>query len=331
MIEKLGVVLLLLLSTLTHRMVRAEPAPAPQPATDATVEPVDVESLLRQGIALRQADQDSRALEVFRAAFSRAPTSMRIRAHLGTTYQALGQWVLADRHLRVALRHADDPYVARHRVELAAALEYVDDRLGQAQITGTPSGADVRLGGAYIGSLPLESVVFPAGSYVLEIRMNGYYTVVRPVTIEARGFLRETVELLPTPIVQTDLAEPESSTSREPVEGDDANWLIGTSLGLGGASVVTAAVAWIARETYASRFNGADCLSTQRTRGENCGSDRQNGRTAERVAIVSGISAGVFLSTAAVMLWLPTRSDGAASADSGCSLTAAGVNCFGSF
>ncbi len=327
----------LIAALLMHAVARAQPVgdakAAAKPTAELPASVNDVNATVKRGIELRRASRDEEALEVFRDALRRAPGSNRIRVHLASTHQALGQWAEAERYLREAMQHTDDPYIVRHRIALERSLDYVTARLGSLEVKGNPAGADVFLSGRHLGTLPLDTLVLPTGSYELEVRKDGYYPAIRPVTIAARGLLREQVDLIaggvPRPLsnLQSRSAPKQASPARPGFP-----WLVTTLAVVGAAAAGTASVAWIVRESYASRWNSADCLAGQRTRGDNCASDLQRGRVAGRVALVSGVGAGLMLGTAATLLWLSADRDSSPEeARSGCSLGAFGVSCVGSF
>lgn len=323
----------LIAALLLQTVARARPVDDAALAAEPGAAESDVDAAVKRGVELRRASKDEEALQVFRDALARAPASNRIRVHLAATHQALGQWLEAERHLREAMQHADDPYVVRHRATLERSHGYVSDRLGSLEVRGTPAGAEVSLSGRQLGTLPLATLVLPTGMYELEVRKSGYYPVIRSLEIAARGLLRERVDLIPGDIVQSpSIVPPPSAPAPASADRPGFPWLATTLAGVGAASGVTAGVAWIMRESYASRWNSAACLVGQRTRGDNCASDLRGGRVAERVAIVSGVAAGLLLGSAATLLWLPADSDGPAEkAHSGCFLGVDGVGCVGSF
>lgn len=328
---------LLVALQLSHAVAHGQAAVDEPSALDPRPAGADVNAAVKRGIELRRAGKDEEALEVFRDALAHAPTSNRIRVQLATALQALGRWQEAQRYLREAIQHTEDPYIVRHYAELNQALDYVSDRLGTIEIRGTPAGADVFLSGRHIGALPLEPQVVPTGSYVLEVRRDGYYPAVRALSVSARGFHRERLELLPL-----DVAAAPSPTAPSPAgaagpshdtrASTPSNRWVWALAGTGAASGVAAIVALIARERYASRWNSDDCLAGQRTRGENCASDLDRGRTAGQVAIVGATAAVVLLGSAATVAWLTGESDDvAARAPSGCFAWAGGVSCATSF
>lgn len=332
---RLFITALLSAALLTPGAARAQATPdaAPEPglASEPTEGVSDVNAAVKRGIELRRAGKDEEALQVFREALARAPGSNRIRVHLAATHQALGQWVEAEHSLREAMQHLDDPYIVRHLDALERSLDYVNARLGRLEVRGTPAGADVFLSGERLGTLPLDARLVPTGFYELEVRKPGYYPALRSLSIASRGLLRERVDLTPS-------GEPSapSSVPVRPAPTQDSRarsgfpWLATTLAGVGAVGALTAGVAWAMRESYASRWNSADCLADQRTRRDNCGSYLDSGRTAERVAIGSGVGAVLFLGGAATV-WLSTNSDGPDDVASGCAIGVGDVSCVGSF
>jgi hypothetical protein len=315
--------------TLDARWVRAEPASVL--AVEAEVEP-----LMQRGIELRRLGRDIEALSVFERALASAPTSARVKVHLAATHQALGQWLEAERYLSEALRASDDPYIRRHRETLEKAYEFVDRRLGSLDVVGGPEGAELVLSGRRIGQLPLAAPVrVPIGSYVLEVRKQGYYPVSRPLAIGGGSLLRESVTL-----GRREASAPPwtlETGSRPPAPEEEGRgsprWLTWTLAGTGVAAAAVSAVAFGVREKHASTWNGSGCLQPGLTRGQVCPEELDGGRSAERWGIGAGIASGVLLGGAAASFFLERRapSEDPGVALDGCGIVAAGAGCFGSF
>jgi hypothetical protein len=294
----------------------------------------DVDALVQQGIELRRVGDDAQALSTFEQARTLAPTSVRVRVHLAATHQALGHWLEAEQQLADLLRETEDEYVLRHRVTLEKAYEFVSARIGSLDVSGGAVGADVLLNGRQLGTLPLPAPLrVPIGSYVLEVRKDGYYAVSRPVTISGHGFLREAVELVPRPTSHSGhvLVRAAAPAGNEP-SGGSRRWLTWTFVGLGAGAGVAGVSAWILREHYARRWNSDQCLAPNQSRGAVCGDVLASGRTAEGVAYASGVGAALLLGGALTSWLLEAPSlDRAAARATGCGLGAAGVGCVGSF
>jgi hypothetical protein len=315
--------------TLITSIARAE-SPAAATLTEA-----DVDLIVQRGIDLRRSGHDAQALVVFQDALARAPASTRLSVHLAATHQALGQWLEAERYLSRVLRAEDDPYIRRHRATLEDAYAFVAGRLGSLDVVGGPEGAELLLSGRTIGQLPLDAPVrVPVGSYLLEVRKEGYYSASRPIAIGGGTLLRESVTL-----GERQGAPPawtgSSARGSSGVEGADGSprWLTWTLAGAGMGAAAVSAVAFGIRERHASRWNGSECLQPGLTRGQVCADELDSGHSAEGWAIGAGIASGVLLGGAAISFVLersPPSEDFGIALD-GCGADGAGAHCFGSF
>jgi hypothetical protein len=306
-----------------------------EPSTDGNAsEEAEIDPIVQQGIELRRAGQDPAALRVFQEALAKAPGSTRVKVHLASTHQALGQWIEAERYLGEVLRDPDEPYIRRHRATLERAYDFVDRRIGSLDVVGSPEGAELLLSGRHVGQLPLAAPLrVPIGSYTLEIRKEGYHAVTRPVTISGRSLLRESVELGERGLEASDFR---ANAGGEPGVEDRSGsprWLTWT---LAGASVGAAAVSVVAfgiRERHADRWNSDDCLRPGSTRGQMCPDELDAGRDADRLGVGAAVLSGVLVGSA-VLSWVlekPHVSTESALTLEGCGLGAAGAHCFGSF
>jgi tetratricopeptide (TPR) repeat protein len=260
-----------------------------------------VDELLASGIQSREAGRDAEALELYRQASALEPDNARVLAHLGATYQALGRWVPAHTYLTAALEHRDDPYIQRHRAELEDALNVVGERLGFLEVYGAPEGAEALINGQPVATLPMTGPIpVVVGSYLLEIRFKGHYTLGRPITISARGLTREQVELTPhgprPPVAaRPGPAAPPPAGFDAPQSSGGPSWVPWVLGGLSAAAAATAVVAYERREHYADRWNDdAECLGVGVSREQLCGDELDSGKQAETVLWVSGVASGVF-------------------------------------
>jgi tetratricopeptide repeat protein/PEGA domain-containing protein len=309
-------------------------ARAEAPAQDVAPEAV-VDGLMERGIELRRSGRDEDALAVFATALEQAPDSTRIKVHLAATYQALGQWVEAERFLRAASADPDDAYIRRHRATIEKAYAFIEQRLGSLEVVGGPDGAELVLSGRTVASLPLaEPVRVPVGSYLLEVRKPGYYTISRPVTIGAGAMLRESVvlgereqrTLGPDPVAERAPAEAEADGGGSP------RWLTWTLGGAGIGALAISAVAFGVREKHAARWNSDDCTAPDSTRGEVCPGELDSGRSAERWGIGAAVASGVFFGGALTSYFLERREPVTETVRlDGCSLGLGAARCFGSF
>lgn len=312
-----------------------------------------IEDLLRQGIALRRSGNDEAALAVFLDLEKRSPESVRLLLHIATAAQATGKWIMAYEYMQKASSHKDDSYYQRHRSAIENVEKTIGQRVGQFRARGAPAGAEVRLNGEVIGTLPMTGVkAVEVGSYVLEVYKPGYYPLRRPVTVGGGGGLtQEAVELrergasLASSVPGQgglDAASADTGTSTPPTWWRQ-RWVTWTLAGVGAAAAVTSGVAFAIRQRDAAKWNDdSQCLSAMtpdKPRGEVCAGLQHDIKVAENVAIATGITAVAF-GSAALIHWIttsPSSRDRPADATppgqahAGCSPGLGSVVCYGSF
>jgi hypothetical protein len=195
-----------------------------------------VAALLEQGNELRRAGRDEEALKLFERAQAQRP-SPQARAQVALAEQATGRWVAAERDLTQALASADDPWIAKNRVELTSALTHIRAHVGQLMVLGSPAGATVLLNGAPVGTLPLASpLTVDVGEAVAGVTADGYTPLSRKVTIEPGRLAREVIDLPPLSpqtaaatagepgTVSPPLVDVASRSSSPPGTADDRRW-----------------------------------------------------------------------------------------------------------
>lgn len=129
--------------------------PAPARAEDA-------DALIKQGVELRRAGKDEAALEQFRRAYDLAPTP-RALAQMGLAEQALGRWIDGEAHLTKALEGAQESWIAKYRETLEGSRAEIAKHVGSLAVTGGPDGAELRVDGQPVGTLPCaERAVSPS-------------------------------------------------------------------------------------------------------------------------------------------------------------------------
>lgn len=300
------------------------------------------QDLIQEGILLRQSGKDEAALAIFLETEKRSPHSVRVLLHITTAAQATGRWVLAYEYLQRAAAHSDDPYYQKHRSSIQTVEQTLAQRLGKLRVVGSPAGAEILLNGQRLGVLPLaEPIVIEAGSYTLEVKNNGYFSVSRPINIAAGLSLTQeaiTLNASAPPTTTTVVAAaptPGSPRDRAP-EPPPARWLTwtlaGTSLGL----LATSGVAFLIRESKANQWNDEGrCLDPEQpnsSRSDLCGDLKRDVKLAEGIGIASGV-VGLVLAGAAVLHFSldgAKESDATARAD-GCGVGFGNVMCRGTF
>ncbi|MDB4981971.1 MAG: hypothetical protein JWM82_2723 [Myxococcales bacterium] len=175
----------------------------------------DIEGLIRQGIALRKAGDDSRAQGYFRRAYDLAKTP-RSAAQLGLVEFALQAWVPSESHLSEALRAEDDSWIESNRVTLNRALDDVRSHLGGLAISGTPAGAHIKVAGLDRGALPLASPIYVTpGPVIVGVSADGYGSLQRRVDARVAHVEPVDIRLLP-------LTAPDKAPAAQPVPAPTA-------------------------------------------------------------------------------------------------------------
>jgi hypothetical protein len=173
----------------------------------------DAEPLVQEGIAFRSSFRDAEALDKFRRAYEIARTP-RIKAQIGAAEQALGRWVEAETHILEALTATKDVWIIKNRPTLETALSAVRSHIGNLEILGKPSGAEVRIDGELVGRLPLAAPLhLPAGRTTLDVRAPGHFPAMRTVSIEAEKLTRETI------VLRAEEVGPAAATAGTPAAG----------------------------------------------------------------------------------------------------------------
>ena len=186
----------LLLATLGRSAHAQGPTAAPAPAVGEVAES---DALILEGVKLREQGKDAEALHLFVRAQELAPTP-RALAQRALAEQALGDWAQAEAHLKEALAAVDDPWIARHRPALEGALAVIGEHLGYLQVNGGVAGAELRLDGQLVGTLPLGAPLrVVTGRPLLEVTLAGYYPVRREIAIKAGSLSTESIELVAAP------------------------------------------------------------------------------------------------------------------------------------
>jgi hypothetical protein len=310
-----------------------------QAQSSGRAENPEADKFVAEGIELRARGKDTEALRAFQKAAEIDPDSVRVQIHLATVYQALGNWLLADEYLSMALSRQNHPYVNRHRQTLEDAKRVIDANIGRLEVEGEPVGAEVRLNGRLVGTLPLAAPIrSTVGSFLLEVRHDGHYTAQRPITITGGGLVRESVQLEPLPAGAAFRAGAGNSgvAAGNIADADSGGspWLTWTFVGAAGVAGATTVGALVFREVHAGRWNdNARCLDVDRTRAEVCGDERDKANTAETVALVSGALTGAFALGAILNAVGAFGSDAPPSEVGlrGCNLGFSGASCFGTF
>lgn len=292
-------------------------------AAPAAAQDARFEAAMERGVTLREAGRDEEALAVFREAWEETH-SPRARAQIGMAEHALGRWVEAHVHLNEALA-SRDPWVQRNRAALQRLLAAVERQFGSVEVRGRPAGAEVRINGARVGTLPMtEPVRVPGGAARLEVSAPGYDALVSELTVRPTGVTRETVQLAPR------------LAPAPPARGGALRALAWASAGTGAALLAGGAVALALHASTVDRHD-ARCTGAAAPGGPEtpaCRDDRELAGTLHTLSL-TGLIAGGALGVASVVMFLvgPSRRESGASARVSCGAGpgSVGVSCGGTF
>jgi hypothetical protein len=268
----------------------------------------DADALIKQGVELRRAGKDQAALEQFRRAYDVAPTP-RALAQMGLAEQALGRWIDGDAHLGKALEAAQDPWIAKYQETLERSRVEIDKHLGSLSVSGGPEGAELRLDGQAMGTLPLRRTLrLPIGAFTLEASAGGHVLLTRSVSI-APGLT--THEDLSPPTTATVGAGGTSSPnlgSANTVPGvpdsgagarsSGRKALVWISAGAAVGFTAAGAIAIHVHNTDADQHNASCRIVTSKS----CDDLYQRGTRAQELGIASFILAGALGATAAILV-----------------------------
>ncbi len=323
---------------------------------------VDVEAEHQRGVTLRNEHRDAEALAVFRGLYDRSG-EVRALARVALAEAALSRWVDAEAHLQRALA-ADDAWVAQNRASLEQGLAAVRQHLGTLAVHVDVAGAEVLVAGVPVGTTPLNHPLrVAAGSVDVEVRAPQRAAARRAVMVRAgtevtgldielpaveatphfANATAATPTSDPTPTLEPDavngsappVMEPNARRERE-ARRATLETLSTTSLVIGGAGLLTAAIGVGLRESAVSTFNSNGCLLLGEdpgvfANGYDCAARYSQGETATAVAI-AGLAVGVAFAVTGVVLRVvapsaPTRRAVAC----GPSMTGVGMLCGGRF
>ncbi|HMJ14258.1 MAG TPA: hypothetical protein VK524_22740, partial [Polyangiaceae bacterium] len=273
----------------------------------------EADALIQQGIQLRREKRDAEALERFLKALELEP-SPRVSAQIGLAELALNRWLAAEVHLRQVLA-SDDDWVQRNRSTLQASLDAAADRLALVEVTSNVRGAELFINGARVGTLPLPPQRVAAGNLLLELRDRDE-RMQRALTAAGRATLHVHVEFSRAPVANGELTPKRALAGGSPMTRDArtpapsvANprrtlaWML---VATGAVLLGEAVVAHVLRESWIAEYNDdGECHYGNLSREERCGRVRGKAETAQTLAALGYVGAGVAFGAAGILFVLP--------------------------
>jgi hypothetical protein len=281
-------------------------------AETADAQPAAVEDLIRQGVELRTAGRDQRALPLFQKAYD-LDRSARTAAQLGLCEATLGYWLSAEQHLEEALSATMNPWLAKHEAKLRETLVAVRGSIGEVEVRGSPAGAEVLVNGQVVGTLPLAKPIRVSdGAVQVTLRKAGYKE--GSARTRAQGGKRVVVSLdleaVPAPTVAAAQAVEPASTAG--ADGDtqirrkpsSSSWLRPTAWVTGAGAVVALGVGAYALkqqwthgrefDRYQDPMTGGMCFTARPGRGApGCQTLYNKTKSDQKLMFGSFIAAGV--------------------------------------
>jgi hypothetical protein len=261
--------------------------------------PSSAESLIEQGNALRQKGQNQEALDLFQKAHALAPSG-RTLAQMGIAEATLKRWADAETHLAAALEAHDTPWIenAKNRDAIQRSLVLVRSHIGLVTVVG-PAGAEITVGGASVGRLPLAAPLhLPEGRVRIEGSADGRESASVDLPVPGGHELTVHLDLPPFPAgspvpAAVPAAPPGQAPSlvEHPAVAESTPWKTWAGGGLlaVSAGLLTTGIVWIAVDGNGtcSPPAGARCMRVYDTKGQ--------GWIAVGAAAVSGVVGGILL------------------------------------
>lgn len=321
-------------------------------ATVAAAQEAPDERLIQRGLEARREGRDEEALGLFRQAYTLRATP-RALAQIGLAEQALGRWVEADEDLRRALSFGDDVWIQEAGPVLERSLQQIEPHIGRLEVVGNVTGAEVRVNGRVVGTLPLSSPVpLPVGEAIVQVVAEGYYPIARRAIVTAEGIAHENVELqavtrlpdvlvpvAPTTVTATSVRPRlDISPTRDAPDSTLAfrrtmGWVSAGGAALFGGGGLALLLLGNSDIEY---YNSLDCLPTNgASRGETCSAELDRGKMLQTLG-VTALGFGGAAAVTSVVLFVISRQPRSAStavrAWAACALVPwGGVTCQGVF
>ena len=179
----------------------------------------ETDKWIEEGLTLREQGKDAEALALFEKANAKAP-SPRGLAQVALAEQAMGRFVVAQKHLSAALAQSSDAWITSRKAALTSALAAIEKKLARLTVTSNAEGARLKVNGQDAGKLPLAApLVLLPGKVKIEVSAPGYQTTTKTLDLAAEAKQTEAVSLAkPKPVASAEPAKVEPTKEPEPAK-----------------------------------------------------------------------------------------------------------------
>jgi hypothetical protein len=256
-----------------------------------------IDAQYQHAFKLRTQGSDAEALEILQEIEKEAP-SERSKAQIAIAEQALGLWVEAERDLLLAFAR-NDPWVGARREKLQAALVTIQRHLGTLELgleANAPRGLEVLADGKRIeASAEGRFFRLRTGRHEIEVRADGYFTVVREVSILPDAAAREPIRLL----ARATNPGPTKSVTNSPSLRVVLAWI---SLGVGIGSGALSVSSGVLSNGFAHSYNDDPLCGRPTNKPQTCLDDQSRVRNWRTLAALSGVASVALAATGVTLL-----------------------------
>jgi hypothetical protein len=277
--------------------------------------------LVQQALDEFQRGNWDEAAGLFAQAHKLSPSARTLRG-MGLAAFEGRRYVDALRDLRAALESTVNPLTAEQRAEVTETVSRAEHYVAQLELTVEPSDAEVTVNGAVVPAQAGGARLMVVDPGVLEVRASapGYDPELRQLRMVSG--VRQQVALQLSRVGEGKAAANVPLDGPAPVarrrSGPPFQIFAWLSVGLAGAAGIATVVAWQVREGAAKDFNNRKCKTAELAMDGECSDLASRVDSAETAEIVSGVAAGVFLTTGVVFFLLDSSQDGSAEAATAC-------------
>jgi hypothetical protein len=190
-----GAMSIVLCSALVAAQVRAQPATTSGTSANEDEQKAQAKQRFEQAVTDYDAERYEQALANFQEAYRLRPHPL-VNVNIANCYDKLNKPLQAIFHFERFLESEAGAPAQRH--EVAAALERLRKRVGQLLLRISPDGATVMIDQGDQRRTPiLEPIPLEAGHHMIQVRLPGYRTLQRNVTVDGGSTFELSLSLEP--------------------------------------------------------------------------------------------------------------------------------------